>query len=51
MLFISGYITECILYYNPDAGFRRISLGPRILRTDTAVVALLALLSGTADSV
>lgn len=34
-----------------DAGFRRISLGPRILRTDTAVVALLALLSGAADSV
>jgi len=28
-----------------DAGFRRISLGPRILRTDTAVVALLSLLS------
>ena len=27
------------------AGFRRVSLGPRILRTDTAVVALLSLLS------
>ena len=29
-----------------EAGFRRLSLGPRILRTDTAVVALLALLAG-----
>ena len=27
------------------AGFRRVSLGPRVLRTDTAVVALLALLN------
>ena len=27
------------------AGFRRVSLGPRVLRTDTAVVALLSLLT------
>ena len=40
-----GRLGEKVYAMFEAAGFRRVSLGPRVLRTDTAVVALLSLLT------